>query len=110
MRSRANETLVVKSEKIRLVRREQSDKWQVHYKIDGLKKWFRKSTETADRDKAVKIAERIWMKATFDHEEGRPVISRKFKPVAEVVLDRLLEEIASGTARPISRDYVSALR
>ena len=110
MRSRANETVVIKPERIRLVRREQSDKWQVHYKIDGLKKWFRKSTETADRDKAIKIAERIWMKATFDHEEGRPVISRKFKPVAEVVLERLLEEIAAGTARPISRDYVSALR
>jgi hypothetical protein len=50
------------------------------------------------------------MKATFDLEEGRPVISRKFKPVAEVVLHRLEAEIAAGTAKPSARDYVSAIK
>jgi integrase len=49
------------------------------------------------------------MKATFEHEEGRPVISKKFKPVAEVVLRRLEEEINAGTAKPIAKDYVSAI-
>jgi integrase len=49
------------------------------------------------------------MKATFEHEEGRPVISKKFKPVAEVVLRRLEEEIKAGTAKPIAKDYVSAI-
>ena len=50
------------------------------------------------------------MKATLDHEEGRPVISRRFKPVAEVVLARMEAEIAAGTAKPSTRDYVSAIR
>jgi len=109
MRVPAHETVVVRPEQIRLVRREHSKKWQVHYKIEGLKTWFRKSVQTTDVDKAVQLAERLWMKATFEHEEGRPVISKKFKPVAEVVLRRLEEEIKAGTAKPIAKDYVSAI-
>ena len=109
MRTPSLVTVVVKPEFIRLVRRENSKKWQVHYKIDGVKTWFRKSVQTTDVDKAALLAERMWMKATFDHEEGRPVISKRFKPVAEVVLKRLEEEIKAGTAKPIAKDYVSAI-
>lgn len=109
MRVPSSETVVVRPELIRLVRRENSKKWQVHYKIEGLKTWFRKSVQTTDVDKAAQLAERMWMKATFEHEEGRPVISKKFKPVAEVVLRRLEEEIKAGTAKPIAKDYVSAI-
>ena len=87
-----------------------SKKWQVHYKLDGIKTWFRQSTDTADVKAAAAIAERMWMKATFDHEAGRPVISKKFKPVAEMVLHRLDAEIKAGTARPSTKDYVSAIR
>jgi hypothetical protein len=101
MRVISNETIVVRPEQIRLVRRENTNKWQVHYKLDGVKTWFRKSVQTTDVDKAVELAERLWMKATFDHEEGRPVISKKYKPVAEVVLRRLEEEIKAGTAKPV---------
>lgn len=109
MRVPALETVVVRPEQIRLVRRDHSKKWQVHYKIEGLKTWFRKSVQTTDVDKAVQLAERLWMKATFEHEEGRPVTSKKFKPVAEVVRRRLEEEINAGTAKPIAKDYVSAI-
>jgi integrase len=109
MRVPSSQTIVVRPEQIRLTRRENSKKWQVHYKIDSIKTWFRKSVQTTDVDKAVQLAERLWMKATFEHEEGRPVISKKFKPVAEVVLRRLEEEIKAGTAKPIAKDYVSAI-
>jgi integrase len=110
MRVIATETVVVKPELIRLVRRDDSKKWQAHYKLENLKTWFRRSTDTADVKEASKIAERMWMKATFDLEEGRPVTSRKFKPVAEIVLHRLEAEIAAGTAKPSARDYVSAIK
>ena len=86
MRVPSVQTVVVKPEQIRLVRRGDSKKWQAHYKLGGIKTWFRRSTDTANVKEAAKIAERLWMKATFDFEEGRPVISRRFKPVAEVVL------------------------
>ena len=117
MRYPAPNTVIVRPEQIRLVRRDNSKKWQAHYKIDGVKKWFRKSLETTDQDKAVQLAERLWMKATFDHEEGRPVISKRFKPVAEVVQRRLEEEIKHGTntlalnlSRPKNRNVTSPPR
>ena len=110
MRVPASETVIVKPELIRLVRRDDSKKWQAHYKLDNLKTWFRRSTDTANVKEAARIAERMWMKATFDLEEGRPVTSRKFKPVAEIVLHRLEAEIAAGTAKPSFRDYVSAIK
>ena len=110
MRVISSETVVVKPELIRLVRRDDSKKWQAHYKLDNLKTWFRRSTDTADVKEAARIAERMWMKATFDLEEGRPVISKKFKPVAEIVLRRMEAEISAGTAKPSFRDYVSAIK
>lgn len=110
MRVPTNETIIVKPELIRLVRRLDSKKWQAHYKLEKVKNWFRRSTDTADPKEAARIAERMWMKATFDHEEGRPVFSKKFKPVAEVVLHRLEAEITAGTAKPSARDYVSAIK
>ena len=97
MRVPASETVVVKPELIRLVRRDDSKKWQAHYKLENLKTWFRRSTDTANVKEASKIAERMWMKATFDFEEGRPITSKKFKPVAEIVLHRLEAAIAAGT-------------
>jgi integrase len=110
MRVLSSQTLVLRTEQLRLVMRDGSRKWQAHYKIDGVKKWFRVSTNTTDLDKAKKIAERIWMKATFDHEEGRPVISKKFKPIAEIVRHRLEDEAKAGTAKPSAKDYISAIK
>jgi integrase len=110
MRVPSSNTVIVKPELIRLVRRDDSKKWQVHYKLENLKTWFRRSSDTADVKEASRIAERMWMKATFDHEEGRPVTSKKFKPVAEIVLRRLEAEISAGTAKPSARDYVSAIK
>jgi hypothetical protein len=76
----------------------------VHYKLDGVKNWFRRSTDTSDVKEAARIAERMWMKATFDHEKGRSVISKKFKHVAETPLRKLDEEIKAGTAKASARD------
>ncbi len=110
MRIVSSETVVIKPELLRLVRRDDSKKWQVHYKIDGIKTWFRRSVSTTDLDTAIKLAERMWMKATFDHEEGRPIISKKFKPVAEIVLHRMEAEVKAQTAKPSTRDYISAIK
>ena len=110
MRVPSSETIVIRAEQLRLVKRDGTKNWQVHYKIEGVKKWFRSSANTSEIDKAKKIAERMWMKATFDHEEGRPIISKKFKPIAEIVLERLQSEVKAGTAKPSAKDYISAIK
>lgn len=55
MRVPATETVIVKPELIRLVRRADSKRWQVHYKLDGVKNWFRRSTDTSDVKEAARI-------------------------------------------------------
>jgi hypothetical protein len=53
MRVIGTETVIVKPELIRLVRRDDSKKWQAHYKLENLKTWFRRSTDTAMSDVSV---------------------------------------------------------
>ena len=94
MRDRAPETVVVRENEIRLVRRPDSDKWQAHYKVEGLGKWLRKATKQSDIQKAKTIAEDFWMEARVLIRAGHPVVTKKFKAVAEVVLRDLEEKIA----------------
>ncbi|NCV59749.1 MAG: site-specific integrase, partial [Betaproteobacteria bacterium] len=95
---------------MRVVRRDGSRHWQVHFKIDGVQKWYRRSLETEDLEKATVKANRIWMKATFDHEDGRAIVSKRFKAVAEIVKERLEAELEAGMGKPSYKDYISAIR
>ena len=61
MRVSASQTIVVKHELIRLVRGDDSKKWQAHYKLENLKTWFRRSTDTANVKESAKIAERSFL-------------------------------------------------
>ncbi|MCH9798342.1 MAG: hypothetical protein K0U17_00245 [Betaproteobacteria bacterium] len=110
MRTPSTETVVLKEEELRLVRRPDSKRWQAHFKVGESKLWIRRATGTTDLTKAKAFAERLHMKAVFDYEDGRPVQSRKFKAVATTVMDRLIKEIKAGTARPSEKDYVSAIK
>lgn len=56
MRQSAAETIVVKEKAIRLVRRADSARWQVHYKVDKLGKWMRVATGTDDVTRLAMIA------------------------------------------------------
>ena len=73
MRVPSVQTVVVKPEQIRLVRRGDSKKWQAHYKLNGIKLWFRHSTDTAVLKEATRITERMW-RAEFSHEELEAMI------------------------------------
>ena len=75
MREKAEETVVVRPNEIRLVRRPDSDRWQAHYKVEAIGRWLRKATGTADLDKAKSIAEEKWMEARILARSGHPVIS-----------------------------------
>lgn len=110
MRFTSPETITLQTGRLRLIRRPESRFWQVHFKVDGVRQWYRKSLGTDDIEKARNMANRIWMKATFDHEDGRAIVSKRFKPIAEIVKDRLEAELASGLGKPSYKDYISAIR
>ena len=85
MRPPSDETVVVKENAIRLVRRADSGYWQAHYKVDQLGKWIRKATKKKDLAEARAIAEELWVEARVLAKNGQSVISRRFKAVAELV-------------------------
>lgn len=106
----SSETIVVLPNAIRLVRRSDTKRWQAHYKVDALGLWIRKATGTDDLEKAKLKATKFWSKAQDLAEEGYPVISKKFKAVAEVVLRDLERKVAADKKRRGSNnDYISAI-
>jgi integrase len=110
MREKAAETVVLKKNAIRLVRRADSERWQAHYKVAGLNGWIRKATGESDVEKAAEIAEDFWADAKVLAKRGYPVVSKKFKAVAEVVLKNLEVKVAADkTKRGSNNDYISAL-
>lgn len=111
MREKAEDTVVVRPNEIRLVRRPDSDRWQAHYKVEAIGRWLRKATGTADLDRARLIAEEQWMEARILARSGHPVVSKKFKAVAETVQKDLEAKIAAdGTKRGSNNDYVATIK
>lgn len=110
MRERSPETIVVRENEIRLVRRPDSDRWQAHYKVDALGKWVRKATGLVDLNQAKTKAEELWLEARILARAGHPVVSKKFKAVAEIVLRDLEVKVAeSMTKRGSGTDYIRAI-
>ncbi len=107
----SSKTIVVLPNAIRLVRRRDTKRWQAHYKVEALGLWIRKATGTHDIEKAKLLATKFWSKAQDLAEEGYPVVSKKFKAVAEVVLRSLHEKVALDKAkRGSNHDYISAIK
>ena len=111
MTETAKDTVVVRKNEIRLVRRPDSDKWQAHYKVKAIGKWIRKATNESDLDKAREKAEDMWMTARVLSQQGHPVVSKKFRSVAELVLVELERKIRlDATKRGSNNDYVGVIK
>jgi integrase len=110
MKERSPETIVVRENEIRLVRRPDSERWQAHFKVDAIGKWIRKATGTPNLEKAKAFAEEQWFEAKVLARAGHPVVSKKFKSVADVVLRDLEIKVAEDkTKRGSNNDYISAI-
>jgi integrase len=111
MRQKSEETVVVKENAIRLVRRADSQYWQAHYKIDQLSKWIRKATKKKDIAQARNVAEELWLEAKILTKNGQAVVSKRFKAVADIVLTDLEIKIqADRTRRGSNNDYINAIK
>jgi hypothetical protein len=79
--------------------------------VDAIGRWLRKATGTADLDKARSIAEEQWMEARILARSGHPVISKKFKAVAEIVQrDLEIKVAADKTKRGSNNDYLATIK
>lgn len=105
------ETIIIRNNAIRLIRRPESDTWQAHFKVDKLGKWIRKSTKTTDINEARDFAEDKYQEAKYLAKNHLPVMSKKFRVIAGFVLADLNRKIKeSGTKRGSNNDYVSAIQ
>ncbi len=86
-----------------LYRRERSAIWQCRYKVDG--QWLRATTKERDLAKAKKKAHEIRMEAEIRKRENIPVVTRKFRDVAKLAVERLDNEAAKGKGKVSYNDY-----
>ena len=90
-----------------LYKRELTPHWQVRYNVYG--KWLRQTTKTDDLKKAKTIAVDIVTNAWFSEKNHLPVISKRFKSVAKLAIDRMQDLMAAGQGKSTYKTYIQAL-
>ncbi len=88
-------------------RRERSNIWQCRFKVDGV--WQRASTKESDLKKAKARANELRLEAEIRKRSNLPVITRKFRDVARLAVERLEHEIAIGKGKRSYTDYIRVL-
>ena len=88
-------------------RRERSGIWQCRFKVDGI--WQRASTKHSDLKKAKARAFEMRMEAEIRRRSNLPVITRKFRDVARLAVERLEHEIAVGKGKRSYTDYIRVI-
>ena len=109
MSAKSDQSVVLRDKQLRLVRRSRSALWQVHYKIGSAKKWYRKSSGTADLSDAKQLAEDLFHEARVLEKRGLSVVSKKFKAIAEVVSVNFKADVKAGTGKKSYADYYRAI-
>lgn len=105
------DTVVLRDRKLKLKRRSGSTDgvWQIHFKLPNSKIWYRKTSGTSDLKEATEIAEDTYADARALSKRGLPVVSKKFKAVANQVVTKLQAKIDAGTGKPAEKDSISAI-
>ena len=105
MAPKAATTIVLRPKLLYLVRREGTANWQIHCKLVTQKKWYRKTTGTDDVTTATHAAEDFMAEVRVAERRGYPVVSKKFKAVAEIVSGKLSKLVEAGHAKKVYAQY-----
>ena len=109
MPEKSPDTVVLYEQELYLARRARSPFWQIHLKSETLKKWLRKSSGTENLKDAKRAAENWSADLRADERRGYPLVSKKFKAVAQIVSKQLKEQLANGTGKKKYADYHRAI-
>ena len=94
-----NDTYQLIDRELIIYKRPDSAHWQCRYKLD--EKWYHVTTKERELAKAKKKAHRIFIAAEVRKEQQLPVISKMFRDVATLAVQRMDAETAAGNA-PVS--------
>ena len=90
-----------------LHKRGRSRLWQCRFKVDGA--WQRKSTGEADLDKAKKKALDLLYHVQALKRMGMPVLTRKFRDIAKLAIERLEDEAKNDRGLRKHKDYLTVI-
>jgi integrase len=91
-----------------LYQREHSQVWQCRYKVGN--KWLRATTKETKFDLAVTRAKELLIEAEIRNRSGIPVVTKRFKDIAELAIDRMERDLKGGMGKVIYKDYIRIIR
>jgi integrase len=104
---KSESTVIVNERELVLYRRERSTVWQCRFKVDGA--WIRATTKQRDLDKAKQRAFELKVEAEIRKRSNLPVVTRRFRDVARLAVERLEHDIAIGKGKRIYQDYIRVI-
>lgn len=90
-----------------LTLRPRSSAWQARYRIGH--HWLRTTTKQSELEKAKAVASDIYLRARFRHEEGLPLVSKRFTQVAALAQHKMEEQLEAGEGKTVFKDYIIAI-
>jgi integrase len=100
-------THVLMGNELVLYQREHSTIWQCRYKVDDV--WQRATTKQRDIKKAKAKARELMIEAEIRKRSNLPFITRKFRHVAKLAIDRMQTETAAGKGKVSFKDYIRVI-
>ena len=100
-------THVVTSNKLVVYRREQSTIWQCRFKVGGV--WQRATTNERELAKAKEKAHELLIEAEIRKRENLPVVTRKFRNIAQLAVKRMQDELGRGEGKVSYEEYIRVI-
>jgi integrase len=104
MSAKKETTHIISEGELVLYKRERSSIWQCRYKVGGV--WQRASTKERKLKDAKEIAKELRLTAEIRRRDNLPVITRKFRDVAKLAVQRMEQKIANGDGKVSYKDYI----
>lgn len=100
--------LDIKNPNVRLLKVSASAVWQCRYKVDN--KWIRATTKETQFDLAVNKAKELMVEAEIRKRSGIPVVTKRFKDIAYLAIDRMERDLRGGLGKVIYKDYIRIIK
>ena len=107
MAEKKETTHVLLDNELVLYRRERSTVWQCRFKVAGI--WQRATTKERVFKDAKNVAKRLMIAAEIRKEQNLPVVTRRFRDVAKLAVQRLEDEQKNGTGKVLYKDYIRVI-
>ena len=107
MPEKIDTTHVLMDNELVLYRRENSTIWQCRFKVAGI--WQRATTKQHDIKKAKTTARELMIEAEIRKRSNLPFITRKFRHVAKLAVQRMDDDKAAGKGMVSYKDYIRVI-